>query len=118
MERDPLTMLVAQNIAAIMAQKGLNAAEVARRLGSNPTLIYDILSGKSRSPRLDTLHKIAVNGLGVPVCALLEEKQDTELDAELARTFAALPEDERKRVLRMVQAYAAQGQDPASSPAA
>lgn len=110
MERDALTMLVAHNIEAIMAQKGLNAAEVARRLGTNPTLVYDILSGKSRNPRLDTLHKIAVKGLGVPVSALLYEQQDNELDSALVRAFAAMPADERKRVLGMVQAYAAQVQ--------
>jgi hypothetical protein len=31
MERDALTALVASNIETIMAQKGMNAAEVARR---------------------------------------------------------------------------------------
>lgn len=108
MERDALTMLVAQNIETIMAQKGLNAAEVARRLGTNPTLVYDILSGKSKNPRLDTLHKIAVKGLGVPVSSLLYEPKDSELDDELIRTFATMPSNERKRVLGMIQAYAAQ----------
>lgn len=108
MERDALTMLVARNIEAIMAQKGLNAAEVARRLGTNPTLVYDILSGKSRNPRLDTLHKIAVKGLGVPVSALLFEANDDDLDQALMQTFASLPAQERAKLLGLMQAYAAQ----------
>lgn len=108
MERDTLTMLVAQNIEAIMAQKGLNPSEVARRLGTNPTLVYDILSGKSKNPRLDTLHKIAVIGLGVPVSSLLFEPKDTELDDELIRTFSQMSPNDRRRVLGMIQAFAAQ----------
>ena len=108
MERDALTMLVARNIEAIMARKGLNAAEVARRLGSNPTIIYDILSGKSRNPRLDTLHKIAVKGLSVPVSALLYEPTDTELERELVDAFASMPPADRRRLLGMIQAFAAQ----------
>jgi transcriptional regulator with XRE-family HTH domain len=108
MERDALTMLVARNIEAIMAKKGMNAAEVARRLGTNPTLVYDILSGKSRNPRLDTLHKVAVKGLGVPVSALLYEPTDAELDQELVRAFATLPPADRLRLLAMVQAYVQQ----------
>jgi transcriptional regulator with XRE-family HTH domain len=108
MERDALSMLVARNIEAIMAQKGLNAAEVARRLGTNPTVIYDILSGKSRNPRLDTLHKIAVIGLSVPVSALLYEPTDTELAQELVDAFAAMPREDQRRFLGMARAFAAQ----------
>ncbi|MBK8909160.1 MAG: helix-turn-helix domain-containing protein [Rhodospirillales bacterium] len=108
MERDALTMLVARNIEAIMTRKGTNAAEVARHLGTNPTLVYDILSGKSRNPRLDTLHKIAVKGLGVPVSALLYEPTDQELDQELVQAFASLPPADRTRLLAMIRAYVQQ----------
>ena len=108
MERDELTMLVARNIESIMAAKGLNAAEVARRMGTNPTVVYDILSGKSRNPRLDTLHKIAVVGLGVAISALLYEPSNDELDRELIDAFARMPESDRKKMLGMIQAYAAQ----------
>ena len=69
MERDEAVLLVARNLEAAMTRKGMNAAEVARRAGINPTGVYDILSGKSRSPRLDTLNKIA-QGLGMPLNAL------------------------------------------------
>lgn len=53
MERDAIAMLVAKNLEAAMDRKGTNPAEVARRAGLNPTGVYDILSGKSRHPRLD-----------------------------------------------------------------
>lgn len=108
MDRDELTMIVARNIEAIMERKGTNAAEVARRMGSNPTAVYDILSGKSRNPRLDTLHKIAVKGLGVPMTELLHQPMDATLDQELREAFAAMSPADRKRILGMVQAYVAQ----------
>jgi len=105
MDRNPLVMLVARNIEAIMARQGTNANAVAKRLGTNPTLLYDILSGKSKSPRLDTLHKIAVTGLGVPVSALLMEPSEADLDHEIVQTFAMMPPLERRRMLSMAQAW-------------
>lgn len=101
-------MLVAQNIETIMSRKGMNAFAVAKRLGTNPTLLYDILSGKSKSPRLDTLHKIAVIGLGVPVSALLVEPAEDDLDQEIVQTFAMMPPDVRRRMLHMAQAWLAE----------
>ncbi|RHZ96485.1 XRE family transcriptional regulator [Cereibacter sphaeroides] len=107
MERDIIVMIVARNIEAAMDRKGLSAPEVARRAGINPTGVYDILKGKSRSPRLDTIHKIAVQGLGIPMSALFVEPTDEELDQELAETLGMLPTDERRKFLAMARAYTA-----------
>lgn len=105
MERDELVMMVARNIEAAMARKGTNPAEVARRAKINPTAVYDILSGKSRSPRLDTLHKIAVQGLNMPVSALLVEASDDELSQELSEALGLLPAADRRRFLTMLRAW-------------
>ena len=88
-----------------MARKGTNSAELARRSGVNPTAVYDILSGKSRSPRLDTLHKIAVQGLGVPVSSLLAAPSDDELHQELMESIGLLSSEDRKRFLSMLRAW-------------
>lgn len=104
MERDPIVLLVAHNLAAAMARKGTNAAEVARKAGINPTGVYDILKGKSRSPRLDTLHKIAVLGLGMPFNALFTEPSDDALDQELTEALGMLLPADRRRFLAMVRA--------------
>lgn len=109
MERDLIVMIVARNIEAAMGRKGLTAPEVARRAGINPTGVYDILSGKSRSPRLDTIHKIAVQGLGVPMSALFAEPTDEELDLELAEELGMMPTDQRRKFLAMARAYNAPG---------
>lgn len=98
-------MIVARNIEAAMARKGTNSAELARRSGVNPTAVYDILSGKSRSPRLDTLHKIAVLGLNMPVSALLVPALEDELEQELVEMIGLLRDDDRKRFLKMLRAW-------------
>ncbi len=104
MERDSIVVMVAANLAEAMARKGTNAAEVARRAGLNPTGVYDILKGKSRSPRLDTLHKIAVLGLGMPLTALFTEPSGDDLDQQLLAVLGLLPVEDRKRFLTMAQA--------------
>lgn len=106
MDRDAIVTLVARNLEAVMARKGTNAAEVARRSGLNPTGVYDILSGKSRSPRLDTLNRIATQGLGIPVVSLLTDQADDALDQELLDTIGLLSPDDRRRILAMIRAMA------------
>lgn len=107
MERDPIVITLARNIEAAMARKGTNPAEVARRAKLNPTAVYDILSGKSRSPKIDTVRKIAVDGLGVPTASLLTEPSEDELSQELADCIGLLSGDERRKFLQMLRAWSA-----------
>ncbi|WP_102869778.1 helix-turn-helix domain-containing protein [Phaeobacter inhibens] len=107
MERDELTMLLATNIQARMAQRGTNAAQLARAAGMNATAVYDILSGKSRNPRLDTIHKIA-RELGVTVQHLLREKSDDKLRDDISAVLDSLPDEDRRRLLVTAQAWIAQ----------
>lgn len=104
MERDNLTMLVAHNIQLLMDHLGTNPAEVARDAGLGPTGIYDILKGRSRSPRLETIVKIA-EALGVPVSLLFEERGDDDVKNEILALVAAMPEDERRRALVTIRAW-------------
>jgi transcriptional regulator with XRE-family HTH domain len=104
MERDQITMTVARNIEAIMERKRLSAPEVARRAGINPTGVYDILSGKSRSPKIETLGKIA-KALDVPVALLFEEVGEAEIRREIVSLFARLPEPERMRLIVTARAW-------------
>ena len=99
-------MLFAANIEAIMNLRGLDPAKLGRAAQMNRTGIYDILSGKSRNPRLDTVEKIAA-ALDVPPSALLAEKPIDELQAQLYSTLMALEPGERDRLLLTARAWAA-----------
>ena len=107
MERNEVVMLVARNIQAIIERKGTNPAEVARNAGINPTGVYDIMSGKSRSPRLDTIAKIAA-ALHVPVAALFEEQGESELRDSIIEAIALLNPAERQRILVTARAWASE----------
>jgi len=57
-------------LRAIIAERGTTARAVSRAVGSNDTLVRDILSGKSQNARGDTMAKIAEH-LAVPVGELM-----------------------------------------------
>lgn len=97
-------MLVARNIEVIMKAKNLDPAKLARLSNVNPTGIYDILKGKSKSPKIETLGKIA-RGLGVPLPALLSEVSDEQLKQEMMFVFENLPDHEKKRLIQTGQAW-------------
>lgn len=105
MERNEVVMLVASNLEHAMRMQGTNPAELARNAGINPTGVYDILSGKSKSPRLDTICKIA-EALHIPITRLFEEKGDDELREAITDVLLSLPHDERERLLVMARALA------------
>ncbi|PJE36942.1 ribonucleoside-diphosphate reductase, adenosylcobalamin-dependent [Pseudooceanicola lipolyticus] len=62
-------------LKALIDEKGINAARLAEMAGLNPTGVYDILSGKSASPRVETLEKIA-QALKVAPSALLNDEAE------------------------------------------
>lgn len=104
-------MTVARNLEAAMKRKGTNAAELARASGVNATGIYDILSGKSRSPRLDTLQKIAVHGLHIPVTYLFVEPGESEIEQDLLDAIGLMHPSDRKKFLAMARAVLGQSSD-------
>lgn len=109
MGRAEIAMLFAANTEAIMRMRGLDAAKLARAAKMNPTGIYDILSGKSKNPRLDTVEKIAV-ALDVPPSALLAERPLEELQTQLYEVLMSLDADGRERLLVTANAWASHTQ--------
>lgn len=98
-----LKMIIAANIQALMASKDITAYSLAKEAGMNPTGIYDILKGKSRSPRLDTLERIA-RALHVTVHELMTEISDDDLRRRIQLKIDALPNNERQRIELMIDA--------------
>jgi transcriptional regulator with XRE-family HTH domain len=103
MKRNSLVQIVADNIAAEMARRGMNAAQLGRDAGLNLTGVYDILSGKSNNPRLDTIQKIAT-ALGVSPASLMSERQAEAVRSDIMDALEQLPEQELQRVLVIARA--------------
>jgi transcriptional regulator with XRE-family HTH domain len=97
-------MTVAANIQREMEKRDITAPELARRSGINPTGVYDIISGKSRSPKIETLGKIA-KGLNVPISSLFEDASEAALRKEIWAVVSLLPESEKTRLLVTARAW-------------
>lgn len=64
-------------LRALILERGTTARAVSRAVGSNDTLLRDILSGRSQNARGDTMAKIAEH-LGVPVGELMSGVEGPE----------------------------------------
>lgn len=64
-----------ERIRELIQERGTTARAVSREIGGGDTLLRDILSGKSRNARGDTLPRIAAH-FGVPLEDLLIEDKD------------------------------------------
>lgn len=104
MEQNDAVTLFVSNLNAVIDRDKLNPHEIAARVGNNPTLVYDIIKGKSRSPKLDTVDKIA-KAVGIPLVALLLEPGTDDLDREITEALGALPAADRRRFLSMARSW-------------
>lgn len=102
--RGKTRVLVIANIQALMIERGLKAPELARKAGLGPTGIYDIFSGKSGSPTVDTVEKIA-KALGVTAVRMFMTPQDDVLFRQIALIFPQLPEEDRRRLVQTAEAW-------------
>ncbi len=87
-----------------MRKKGLDPAKLARLSNINPTGIYDILSGKSRSPKIETIAKIAA-GLNVPVAVIFSDSSEVELRSDMEFLLSQLPEQQQTLLLQTARAW-------------
>lgn len=76
-----------ERLRSLIQERSTTARAVSRAIGPNDTLVRDILSGKSRNARGDTMAKIAEH-LGVPVGELMT---GVEAPAETVEALAELP---------------------------
>lgn len=106
MARDDVTETLVRNLKRLMELRGVNAHELAAKAGLNPTAVYDIMSGKARSPKLETVAKLAA-ALSVSPSALIEPPATSQLRTDLDAIFQRLPAAEQERVLMIATALLA-----------
>jgi transcriptional regulator with XRE-family HTH domain len=80
--RDKTTKAVAANLRAVLKQKGMTPADLQKVIGAaTSSAIYDFLSGRTRSLRVETLAKFA-DGLDIAVVELFSEPDAREHDLD------------------------------------
>jgi transcriptional regulator with XRE-family HTH domain len=111
MSRDETTETLVRNLKRLMDLRGIKAPELAARAGMNPTAVYDIISGKARSPKLETVAKLAT-ALSVTTSALIEAPAETALRNDLETIFGRLSPEDQERVLMIATALLAGQKGP------
>lgn len=106
MTRDDVTETLVRNIQRLMAAQGLNAHTLAQAAGTNPTAVYDIVKGKARSPKIETVAKLAA-ALGTSVSALIEEPSEAALRSDLSAVAQQLDQEDRDRLIEIARALLA-----------
>ena len=86
-----------RNLQAIMAERDIKAPEIARLGGVNRRMVYDILEGRSQSPKIETVFKIAA-ALNVHPGELLGFGPQISLHPLLADLLRQYPVDEQERL--------------------
>lgn len=88
MEKDKETVRLTHNLRVLMALKGFNPRSLSLTAGLNATAVRDILEGRARSPRYNTIQALA-NALQVTPAQLMastapdapdEDEQDLRQD--------------------------------------
>lgn len=92
------------NLRYFLDQKGVSMNELLRKAGLGQTGIFDILNGRTQSPRLSTLEKIA-EALHTTVADLLMDHQRADAEREMLAAFAQLPEHDQERLVQTAQAW-------------
>ena len=105
MEREIRT-IVADNLKDLMEPRNLSANRLAALAGLSYTSVYDILTGKSKNPRIDTLQKIA-GKLGVPLTDLFEGSNSRQIRSTLLAAFEGLGESDQQRLADTAVAWLA-----------
>jgi predicted transcriptional regulator len=86
-----------RKLEQIMAEKGMKAPEVARLARLNRRMVYDIIEGRSQSPKIETVFKIA-DALSVHPGELLGFGAGVALHPRLAELLKQYPIDDQERL--------------------
>lgn len=101
-----MSVILAENLRRYMRTKGMSMAALSRAAGANPTAVYDILNGRTHSPKLDTVEKLA-GALETTVLDLLSSGEREHAERALVIAWATLDDHDRQRLLETAQAWAA-----------
>lgn len=90
----------------LMEERGMNMAELNRLAGISQTGVNDILDGTTRSPKLETLEKLA-DVFEVSVAYLIGEVDVRGEQLSLLRDFQDMDPDDKALLRQVVSAKAA-----------
>ena len=100
-----MTQILADNLRAHMERKGWSMAHLSKVAGAGDTAVYDILNQRTRSPKLNTIAKIA-KALDLTVIDLLTTGDRSAAQWEILSAFSKLSEEDQEKLLQAARAWA------------
>jgi transcriptional regulator with XRE-family HTH domain len=107
MERDPVTRVLAENIERIMLDRGMSQAELQRAAGLSQSGIHDIFKGRLKSPKVETVARIA-QALQVNVADLFLDPIELQGRKAILAAYGTLSPEKRGTILAIALALAGQ----------
>lgn len=104
MDRHPVSQIIAQNLERLLRERGISALELASRANYGRTMVYDILAGRSASPKVSTVADLAA-ALHVPVSDLFLTQAQIAAQSEMIQAYNLLPEAEQRRLAQVVRLW-------------
>lgn len=104
MQRHPVSQLIANNLERLLKERGISALELANRANAGRSMVYDILAGRSASPKVSTVADLAA-ALNVPVSDLFLTPDQLQAQSELLQAYNLLPEAEQRRLAQVVRVW-------------
>jgi transcriptional regulator with XRE-family HTH domain len=92
------------NLKHYLDERRVSMNELSRRAGLSQTGVYDIINSRARSPRLETLEKLA-EALDITVADLLMEHRRADAENEMLAAFSQLEQHDQERLLQTAQAW-------------
>jgi transcriptional regulator with XRE-family HTH domain len=89
-------------IVALREERGLTQSELARKAGLSSPSVWALEQGKTKMPKYQTLKSIA-NALGVPIPAIMSDKQPADLEERLAAAASGLSPANQGALLAVAQ---------------
>ncbi len=95
----------AEYLKRILSEMGIEWTPLSLRIGTNRTLIRDIITRKTKSPKVSTWESIAIE-LGLPVEELIFCKKQTheQINQALAADASKLSPEDRDAIHRQIKA--------------
>lgn len=90
-------------IIALRKERGWGQSELARRAGMSAPSLWALENGRTKMPKFHTLQSLAIT-LGVPIQAILADKQAPDLDDRLAAATSALSPANKAAILGAAEA--------------
>lgn len=102
--------MISKILRILMAEKGWNQRELAKRSGVKQTSISAIICERSKSPKIDTLQKIAhAFGEDLSIFEQPGEKvnpEKTETDEEIHALLRGIPsERDKQTIAKIIKAF-------------